>query len=51
MQGFQNCVREAWERVVPKNQNALSVLHTKLGRIAKAIKNGQNPLFHKARLE
>jgi hypothetical protein len=50
MQGFQNCVREAWERVVPKNQNALSVLHTKLGRIAKAIKKWSKPFVPQGKI-
>lgn len=38
MEGFQECVQEAWDQPTPANRNSLTRLHIKLRRTAKALK-------------
>jgi hypothetical protein len=38
MEGFYDCVKEAWGREVPANQDALATLHIRPSRTSKALK-------------
>jgi hypothetical protein len=39
MEGFKECVAQAWSREVPTSYNSLATLHIKLIQTAKAMKN------------
>jgi hypothetical protein len=39
MEGFKECVAQAWSREVPTSYNSLATLHIKLSQTAKAMKN------------
>lgn len=38
MQGFQDCVKEAWNRPIRQPSNPMLILHTKLSRTGKALR-------------
>lgn len=50
MEGFHECVEDAWNQPVPTNKNPLTVLHIKLNRVAKALKAWSKKLIPHGRL-
>jgi hypothetical protein len=45
MDGYQECVKEAWTKPVPANKNLFATLHIKLNRAAKALKSWSKNLM------
>jgi exonuclease III len=45
MDGYQECVKEAWTKPVPANKNPFATLHIKLSRAAKALKSWSKNLM------
>jgi hypothetical protein len=50
MEGFYDCVKEAWWREVPGNQNDLATLHIRLSRIAKSLKSWSKNLMSREKI-
>jgi hypothetical protein len=49
MNGFNDCIKEAWEKAVPANQNAPATLHIRLSTTAKALKAWSKNLLSQAK--
>jgi hypothetical protein len=50
MDGFQNCVKGAWDKPVPPTKNPFATLHIKLSRTAKALKMWSRNIVSHAKL-
>jgi hypothetical protein len=50
MDGFKDCVQQAWNRAVPQHQNPLSAFHTKLSRTAKKLRTWSKSFTSQAKV-
>jgi hypothetical protein len=48
--GFHDCVKEAWNKSVPPQQNPLSIFHIKLCRVAKSLKSWSKNLVSQTKI-